>query len=357
MLKKKIAFVGTDGLPARYGGFETMLANFFSHISSKEFEYVVYSSSKGRDEFCEGDENFHSSYVAISANGPASILYDAVCILKAAVDRTSVLVLFGVSGAIVLPIFKPFFKKVIVNIDGLEWRRAKWGPVSKAVLWISELICRIFADVLILDNKALAGHMWSLGEHKARFIAYGNDHATPSSEQNAAVAAIPFNKYLFSVCRVEPENNVHLILQAVSELEKVNLVFVGNWKNSEYGRNLRDRYQHLVNFQLLDPVYDIDVLNGYRTGAHGFLHGHSAGGTNPSLVEYMAFSKQVLAFDCDFNRVTTNNLCQYFADTGSLKQLIVALWSSSSENKALKTFADENYSWGHVVKSYESLWS
>ena len=126
----------------------------------------------------------------------------------------------------------------------------------------------------------------------------------------------------FSVCRIEPENNVHIVLQAFAKMPSHSLVMVGNWKNSEYGRALQDKYANCTHLYLLDPVYDLAKLKTMRSNASYVFHGHSAGGTNPSLVEAMHFAKPVLAFDCDYNRCSTENKALFFKNSDELKLLM-----------------------------------
>jgi glycosyltransferase involved in cell wall biosynthesis len=113
--------------------------------------------------------------------------------------------------------------------------------------------------------------------------------------------------YACKVCRIEPENNVHVVLDAFSKLPRHTLVFIGNWNNSEYGRALREKYKDNTNMHLLDPIYDQRTLDVIRGNCFLYIHGHSAGGTNPSLVEAMYLGLPVIAFDVSYNRTTTDN--------------------------------------------------
>ncbi len=132
-------------------------------------------------------------------------------------------------------------------------------------------------------------------------------------------------KYAFSVCRIEPENNVHLIADAFARQDAIALVMVGNWNNSEYGRSIRTRYAACDHLYLLDPIYDSGKLKSLRAKAVLYVHGHSAGGTNPSLVEAMHFGKSIFAFDCNFNRATTEGKALFFRDGEELMRLIETL--------------------------------
>lgn len=135
-------------------------------------------------------------------------------------------------------------------------------------------------------------------------IAYGGDHALETEKADAYEPVLPKN-YGLTLCRIEPENNVDLILAAFSEMEMFPLVVIGNWDDSPYGRGLKRQYEHFDNLVLLDPIYDLGILRLIGEGAALYVHGHSAGGTNPSLVEMMHFGKLIFAYDFIFNRCTT----------------------------------------------------
>jgi len=239
-------------------------------------------------------------------------------------------------------------------------------------------------------------------------IAYGGDHAMAVEAVSVDEYALP-EGYAFSVCRIEPENNVHVILEAFSKLKPngsfesaqtlppfrgrgrlvgtqqgdqvstlslalplqgggegvfdgpgvdvQSLVMVGNWANSEYGRALRAKYASCANLYLLDPIYDLGKLKTLRAGAALYVHGHSAGGTNPSLVEAMHFGKPILAFDCDFNRATTEDKALFFADGEALQRLMLDLDRVALDKvgQDMLEIANRRYTWNIVAQQYFAL--
>ncbi|HEX3051372.1 MAG TPA: glycosyltransferase, partial [Aggregatilineaceae bacterium] len=163
--------------------------------------------------------------------------------------------------------------------------------------------------------------------------------------------------FAFSICRIEPENNLHIILEAFSNLDSPHLVMVGNWNNSEYGRVLRERYAAFKQLLLLDPIYDLGKLKALRSRARFYVHGHSAGGTNPSLVEAMHFGKPVLAFDCSYNRRTTEDKALFFGDSKALQQLVKSLDDTVSKMVGLDMIeiAQRRYTWEKIASQYFAL--
>ena len=163
--------------------------------------------------------------------------------------------------------------------------------------------------------------------------------------------------FAFGVCRIEPENNVHVILEAFAENVVLPLIMVGNWERSEYGKHLKLQYDGNPNITLLPPIYDQVQLNSYRAHCTLYLHGHSCGGTNPSLVEAMYLGLPIAAFDCNFNRETTENKALYFKDSESLRAIVNHLSELNLPQVAadMKEVADRRYTWKRIADCYARL--
>jgi glycosyltransferase involved in cell wall biosynthesis len=357
-MHKKIAIIGTVGLPAKYGGFETLTEYLTKHLSGK-FDITVYCSSKFYHKKLKSHNGARLKYIPLNANGVQSIIYDIISIFSALRFADTLLIL-GVSGCIVLPVIRVFIKKkIIVNIDGLEWKRAKWGKAAKWFLKFSERVAVKYSDIIIADNKVIQDYVLAEYGKKAKLIAYGADHTCKEALSMEVLNQFPFlsEKYAFKVCRIEPENNVHLILEAFSEYSGLNIVMVGNWNNSNYGKQLKLEFNTYENIYLLDPIYDQHILNQIRYNCYIYVHGHSAGGTNPSLVEAMYLELPVLAYDVPYNLETTHQKALYFNDSKTLTSLLKSVQDHDlvKTSKALKAIADEFYTWDIITKQYASL--
>ncbi len=359
MKGKSIAIVGTVGVPANYGGFETLAENLVRYHDAASLPdlITVYCSSRS---YLSREPAFLSArlkYVPLNANGAQSILYDFVSLFSAVWNRSDVILLLGVSGAFALPLVRLFSSaRIVTNIDGIEWRREKWQGWARRFLRFSERMAVRFSHEVIADNAAIAEYVQRTYGVSAHVIAYGGDHAIEMDAVPVDDYVLP-EKYAISVCRIEPENNVHVILEAFSKLETYPLVMVGNWNNSEYGRAIRDRYAACKHIYLLDPIYDLGKLKTLRSHAAFYVHGHSAGGTNPSLVEAMHFGKAVLAFDCDYNRCTTEDKALLFKNGDELVRLIKTLEADESERVAgnMLEIAKRRYTWRVVAQQYFEL--
>ncbi len=355
---KRIAIVGSQGVPARYGGFETLVENIIGDNCSGGVEYTVFCSAKDYERKTQSYKGAKLRYIPhFHANGIQSTPYDMVSLMKCIRGYDAILVL-GVSGCIFLPIFRLLYhKKIIVNIDGLEHRRAKWGKFAKWFLRKSEAMAVRFADVTVVDNKGIQDYVTETYGKPSTLIAYGGDHVTrhmteERQEELLQKYGLRSGGYALSICRIEPENNCHVTLEACAESGR-ELVFVGNWERSPYGQDLKARYGRLPHIHLVESEYDLDRLYALRRGCTVYIHGHSAGGTNPSLVEAMFFGKPILAYDVVYNRETTEDKAYYFRDSESLEAL---LRRDDLRGEDMLETARRRYTWKHIARQYEALY-
>lgn len=353
----KLAIIGTVGVPARYGGFETLVERLVDYAKDRAEptdEMTIYCSKTAYAEFPSRYYGARLRYSRFNANGVQSIIYDIVTAIDAVFRGHDRLLVLGVSGAIIFPILRLFTSiKIVTNLDGIEWLRPKWTGLSRHFLKWSEWMAVRFSHHVIADNQGIADYLRETHGVDARVIAYGGDHAIePAVDQAAADTDLPA-VYALALCRIEPENNVAVILEAFDDSD-LPLVFVGNWSNSEYGRNLRSKYAGSSNIVMLDPVYEPSALFRIRQNASTYIHGHSAGGTNPALVEMMHVGHPILAFDCSFNRYTTENRAAYFGSAIELARLVDNL-PQISNGPAMASIADRRYRWNVIGADYFTL--
>lgn len=354
-MSNNVSIIGTVGVPAAYGGFETLVENLLDYAACEQLplHLTVYCSGKAGISTYKGAS---LRYVNVGANGISSILYDVISIFSAIRNNDSIIVLLGVSGAIAIPLVRLISKiRIITNVDGIEWKRAKWNPLAKLFLRISEFLAVKFSHQVIADNRGIADHVLEEYSVNCRVIGYGGDHAI-NVYPKEIIVNLPEN-FSLSLCRIEPENNVEMILTAFAQMENSNLVFIGNWKTSAFGISMFEKFSMLPNLYLLDPIYDVGMLRSIRSRANFYVHGHSAGGTNPSLVEMMHFGIPIFAFDCIFNRHTTEDRALFFSGEESLKSILSQLDGDHVllVGASLKKIAIDKYTWKVIGKEYFDL--
>lgn len=358
-----LSIIGTVGLPASYGGFETLAEQLTRNLSGQRVIQVFcsgkrYPAGRARPERCYGAD---LRYVEWDANGWQSIPYDFVSLWRAARQARTLLVL-GVSGCLLLPILRVLWPRtrIVTNVDGLEWKRRKWGRVARTVLRISEWCAVRFSHAVVADNQGIREHISRSYGRESHLIAYGGDQASEAADEpNLAPIETRFepNSYHLSVCRIEPENNIAEILEAFALTPEERLVLVGNWNTSAFAQHVRSKFGELPNLELKDPIYDQARLRHLRRFAKAYIHGHSAGGTNPSLVEAMHAALPVLAFDVDYNRHTTNSQAIYWRDAQSLASCLRGATSRTLSDVAthMAQIAQINYTWSVVTAQYADV--
>ncbi len=368
--KLRVSIIGTVGVPACYGGFESLVDNLLD-FTPPNVEYTVFCSAKKYEKHLETYKGAKLVYLNMDANGKDSIFYDFKSMKLSVAAKADIMLVLGVSGCMFLPYIRKIFKgKIITNIDGLEWRRDKWQWYAKKLLKFSEKMAVKYSDIVIGDNKGITDYVKTeyskmLKNKRVELIAYGGDQVSRVKD-DSLYEKYPFCRepYSVTVCRIEPENNIHVILEAFSKMPDDVLVFVGNWQKSDYGRALKEKYSVFQNIHLLDPVYEGHTVNFLRSNARAYIHGHSAGGTNPSLVEAMNLSLPILAFDCVYNRATTQEKCLYWKTSGDLQNLMKKLCHCDLDSESLcKKIADEMgnagkslYSWERIARQYNDLY-
>lgn len=357
-MKKRISIIGIVGVPAKYGGFETF-ADYMSRYIGDQFDLTIYCSAKNYDIKTESYEKAKLKYIPLKATGVQSIPYDILSIIYSLKDSDILLVL-GSSGAIILPFVKLFTKKKIVfNMAGLEWKRSKWNKLARWFLKFSEKTAVNYSDEVVVDNRGLQEYITAEYNVLSKVIAYGGDQVAKRTITDELLNKYDYldAPYYAAVARIQHDNNIDMILEAFVQMPEKIIVFVGNWNSSEYGQSLKKKYSDRYNIHLLDPIYDLEILDQIRSNCVAYIHGHSSGGTNPSLVEAMHLELPIIAYDVNFNRYTTQNEALYFKNSLELIDRANSLNMDEQKIKAanMKNIATRIYTWKHIINEYENL--
>jgi glycosyltransferase involved in cell wall biosynthesis len=357
----KLAILGTRGIPARYGGFETFAEQLATRLVRCGIDVTVFcpSSSPRSDETNGG---VRLRFVKCPALGKYSqIFWDAKCFCVA-YRGFDVVYMLGVAGAFAAWVPRISGAKVWMNADGLEWQRRKWTWPQRAYLALAEALSVLFATRLIADSGAIADYLRDRfpGLRRVSTIAYGAD--IPPDNPNAKWIeqwGLEPDSYYIVVCRLEPENHLLEIVEGFEQSQSpLPLVVLGNIENpNPYVCALLERRSNRVRF--IGTVYDKEKLAALRFYARAYLHGHSVGGTNPSLLEAMACSNLVIAHDNPFNREVLQDSGLFFTTRPELAAAINAIDGAQVDVRKLRNRATEriraSYQWSQIADSYLEL--
>ena len=351
----RIAIVGCQGLPARYGGYET-LVEYLAEYKPENADVTVYCSSRiYKEEKPETYKGVKLEYLNLPSNGLYSFFYDMYSIFLSVKKFDKILIL-GSSGGFILPFYGKYREKFVLNIGGIEWKRSKYNLfLQKVVRFLMKVSVR-GSGSLIADNSGIKEYIRE--EYKrddSVVIEYGGDQAKNELVTSKYIDKYPFisGKYAIAIARIQSDNNVEMLLEGFKDLN-LPLVYVGNWNVSDYAQKIKTKYSKYPNLILLDAVFNLEEINVLRSNCYVYLHAHSAGGTNPSLVEAMHLNVPVYCYDNIFNRNVTDNKTHYFANKEELIQLINKFDDNELDaiSKDLKKIALEKYTWKIIAHKY-----
>ncbi len=354
-MKSRLFIIGCTGIPARYGGFETFAENI-SGTLIKDAEITVYCERKvySKNERRENWNRVHRRFLPIPANGIFSLVYDLISILLSLRTADFILIL-GTGPGIFMPLFSMMKRvKFITHIDGAEWLRPKWNFFIRNYLFYSSRLSIKYSDYIIIDNNALLNSVPAKHNLKILNMKYGGDHLPETSNDES----VHFKPFALVICRAEPENNLQLIANAFKKITHLDLIVISNWSQTRFGRKLVKSYRNSQNILFKDPIYNDPVLmQRFRKQCNIYIHGHSAGGTNPSLVEAMYSGCPVIAYDTAYNKNTTQNLAYYFKTSEELVNHINLLPQTQllKSGKQMRSYAEKFYTWEKVSLPLRSI--
>ncbi len=363
---------------ANYGGFETFVAGLGPRLVRRGFE--VYCSQRAGDAAASPSAFHGMRLLSFPLRFPRSsklgrvfeILYDCYFVLKCAFGlRCQTVYCLGVVSGFILPVARLFGVRTIVNVDGIEWRRQKFRSLERGFLRLSFHACGVFADNIIIDNGELLRYLPARYRRKAAFIPYGvseidcGDHAGLPVSTRAGMGPSPLSPrdYWLVVARLEPENSIEMMVDGyLGSRSKLPLVVVGGFSDPSYERQVRGKVgssEADMRVRLMGPVFDQRELAALRCNCRAYIHGHTVGGTNPSLLEAMSAGNVIAAHDNAFNREVCGDAATYFDSAVRLRDILDAIEKDPASFQELaaraKRRASENYRWEDVTERYVGL--
>jgi len=361
--KPSILILGTRGIPASHGGFETFAERLALFLAGRGWKVGVYCQKEvervGQRVSTETWRGIELITIEVASKGPrATLEFDWQCVLDAA-RRPGVCLVLGYNGAVFLAWLRLMRRKIITNMDGIEWRRPKWGPAARSWFWLNEWIAAWVSHRLVADHPAIADHLATRRPRGAiATIAYGADPVTSAPEEPIRALGLEPGKYLISIARIEPDNNILPIVEAFcSQKRDMKLVVLGTLSD-QIPYHVAVRKAANASVVLPGAIYDQAAVKALRYHARAYMHGHTVGGTNPSLVEALAAGNMVIAHDNPYNKWVAGAAAIYFTDTQSCAERMQQAMEDDALVKACgeaaRTRAREAFRWEDVLLAYEN---
>jgi glycosyltransferase involved in cell wall biosynthesis len=359
----KIAILGTRGIPNNYGGFEQLAENLSLGLVKNGHEVYVYSSSNhaNQQELWNGIHIIHAFDPEHKIGTIGQFIYDLNCIIDSRKRNFDVILNLGyTSSSIWMKLIKQK-TQVVTNMDGLEWKRTKYSkPVQRFLLYAERLAVKR-SNRLIADSIGIKNYLESKYKVDSIYIAYGARLFSNANEDVIRTYNTQHYDYNMLIARMEPENNIEMILDGIQASSSTrNFFVVGNVKN-KFGQYLVAKFKSDARIVFMGPIYEEAVINNLRFYSNLYFHGHSVGGTNPSLLEAMGCQCLIAAHRNEFNSYILEDDGIYFSSSADVTRIVDSVDKQTPQNrKRVENNFEKikvNFHWDKIVQQYEKALS
>lgn len=361
-MKRKLLILGTRGIPGSHGGFETFAQRLALYLVRKGWAVTVYCQDVGKSSTPKRWKGVDLIHIPTKNNGALwSIIFDFKSTIHALKEEGIVLVL-GYNTAIFSLLYCLIKRTVITNMDGMEWWREKWNGIQKIWLFLNERCGVYFSDHLVADHPKIAEYYIKGGvePEKVTTIPYGTEAVETTNEYLLKQYNLKPYSYGLVIARPEPENSILEIITAFSRKKRgFQLVVLGGYKPKDITYHAKVMAAASDEVKFIGGVYDLDIVQSLRYYARIYVHGHTVGGTNPSLVEALAAGTPVLAHGNHFNSWVAGKKAHYFDNEEQCSDKLDQLLDDNLELRKMRSASLERYyqkfSNNQDLKAYENL--
>jgi glycosyltransferase involved in cell wall biosynthesis len=356
----KIGIIGTRGIPNYYGGFEQFAEFVAVKWVERGHEVVVYNSHNHpyQNDSYKGVALQHCFDPEYKIGTAGQFIYDLNCILNARKQNFDILLQLGYTSSSIWSFLMPKSAKIITNMDGLEWKRTKYKTIVQRFLKRAEAWAVRNSDALVADSKGIQEYLDKEYHVTSTFIAYGAEVYSPVPEDELKNYNVVKNSYFLLIARLEPENNIEVILDGfVKSKSTLPFLVIGNYQTT-YGNYLKQKFETVKSIRFLGGIYDLQKLNQLRANCKFYFHGHTVGGTNPSLLEAMGCGTMICAHLNNFNRSVLLDNASYFSNSDDIKELLsnnyydsLAVERKNNNLERIRNF----YNWPFIAQEYLDL--
>jgi glycosyltransferase involved in cell wall biosynthesis len=361
MQDRHVIILGIRGIPAAHGGFETFAERLAPWLRDRGWRVTVYCQGSDTGKMYEDDwEGIHRIHIPVRLGGAAGTIEFDVKSARDAMRRSGTLLTLGYNTGFLSMALRARGRTNVINMDGLEWKRAKYSKGARGYLWVNERFAAAAGDILIADHPEIAVHLATRADkRRIVVIPYGSERIETGDATLLGTLGLEPGRFMTLIARPEPENSVLEIVQAVSAKPRgVKLALLGKYAPTHaYQAKVLEAAGPDVVFT--GAIYDKPMLAALRHHSLAYLHGHQVGGTNPSLVEALGAGNAVIAHDNPFNRWVAGDAGLYFTDVAQCGAQIDRLVDDPGLRDSLRAAAvrrwEAEFTWPAILSQYEEL--
>lgn len=360
-MKLRIGILGTRGIPNYYGGFEQFAEHLSAGLVERGHEVIVYNShthpykernwNKVEIVHCYDPENRLGTI--------GQFMYDLNCILDTRKRNLDIVLMLGFTSSSAWGWLYPRNTKVVFNMDGLEWKRTKYSKLVRKFLVLAERLAVRYGDYYVADSPLIQTFLMEKYNIHSEYIPYGADIFSNENEQILTEFGTSKYEYFLIIARMEPENNIETILDGFTASASTKKMLVIGKVTQKFGKYLTSKFGRDKRIIFIGPLYnDPAKLHTLRTYSHLYFHGHSVGGTNPSLLEAMASRALIAAHNNPFNRSILGDNALYFENASDVQRILETAQRGEVQmtmvQKNLNTI-HQQFCWQKIISEYESF--
>jgi glycosyltransferase involved in cell wall biosynthesis len=359
-MKLNIAILGTRGIPNYYGGFEHISEYVSAGLVKKGHSVTVYNS---HNHPYTGDtwngvriKHCHDPEYKIGTAG--QFVYDLNCILDTRKQNYDVILLMGYTSSSVWGPLYPKNSVIISNMDGLEWKRSKYSKPVQGFLKFAEKLAVKYSQYYISDSMVIKSYLQDKYNIDSRYIPYGADPYLEALHEQLTPVEAAKEDYFLLMARMEPENNIETILEGFNSSNSHRTFKVLGDTSNRFGKYIEHRFANDERIEFKGAIFDTPKVHALQNNSYLYFHGHSVGGTNPSLLEAMASKALIAAHDNLFNKAVLHSDAFYFSDAEEVRNIVETVQRKEPES----TMVNNNlhkikslFNWQTIVDQYENL--
>lgn len=357
-MKLKIAILGTRGIPNNYGGFEHISEYVSAGLVKRGHSVTVYNSHNHpyKENTWNGVDIVHCYDPEYAVGTAGQFFYDFNCILDARKRKFDVIIIMGYTSSSVWGQLYPKESAIITNMDGLEWKRSKYTKPVQQFLKYAEKLAVKHSRYYISDSLVIKSYLADKYRINSKYIPYGADLFTEEEREQVVIEDMLDDDYFLLMARMEPENNIETILEGFNNSHSNKQFKVLGDTSNRFGKFISHKFKNDKRIQFKGTIFDTAKVRVLQNNSYLYFHGHSVGGTNPSLLEAMASEALIAAHNNPFNKSVLSTDAFYFSDANEVQTLVETVQRKEPEKAMVTNNLNKikyQFNWEGIIDQYE----